>query len=108
MTTTATTYTRDQINALLLANDRAVLVAMTRLYDAQTSDEKAVTTVRYLNHKGFSVRTVGVGSRIARKVAKGVTLTAAEMKLARDIALWHSKQLVELANAKAAAKAAAV
>lgn len=101
-----TTYTRDQINALLLANDRAVLVAMTRLYDAQTADEQAVTTVRYLNHKGFSVRTVGVGSRIARKIVKGTTLSPAEMKMARDIALWHSKQLVELANAKAAAKAA--
>lgn len=103
-----TTYTRDQINALLLANDKAVLVAMTRLYAAQTADEQAVTTVRHLNHKGFSVRTVGIGSRIARKVNKGVTLSAYEMKMARDIALWHSKQLVELANAKAAAKAATV
>lgn len=105
--TTITTYTRDQINALLLANDKAVLVAMTRLYDAQTSDEQAITTVRHLNRKGFSVRTVSTGSRIARKVAKGVTLSPAEMKMARDIALWHSKQLVELANAKAAAKAVA-
>jgi hypothetical protein len=98
-------WTRDKINALLIRSDKAVKTAMLRLYAAQTADEQAVTIVRHLNRRGFSVSTVGIGSRLARRIDAGYPLSEGELRTARKIALWHSRQLVDLANAKAHAAA---
>ena len=94
----ARTWTRDEIDALLQRNDRAVERAMVVLYDRQTQDEKRTSHTRHDNGIGFSAAHASKGSYYARYVLSGRRLTRHHLDRARKIALLHSKQLVQEAN----------
>ena len=91
-------WTRDNINHMLYHNPLAVERAMVRLYSMQTSDEATASTARWLNGQGFSATTAKRGSYYARWVGGGRHLTGSHLQRAREIALWHSRQLVTFAN----------
>jgi len=115
-------WTRDEINALLRKDDRAVEAAICRLFALQTADEQRETTTKYHNTVGFSSADAFPGTRFARwlqgmndknercfapkslshpraaKVFRRYTRNGSVMVRARQIALKHSRQLVDLAN----------
>ena len=121
-------YTRDDINTILHSSDRAVERAMVRLFELQTAGEQRVAHTTHQNDEGFCAADAKAGTRFARWIqgfndrnqkkfaAKSLTHARANrifgrycrageapIDRARRIALKHSKQLVNIANAAAAA-----
>lgn len=96
------TWNRNEIDALLTSNPRAVERAMVVLYDLQTQDEKSAETTRHHNGVGFSSNAARKGTYYARWVLGGRHLTGRHLEGARRIALRHSRQLVAAANSRAA------
>ena len=96
---TTKVWTRDDINGLLETNDLAVERAMVRLYELQTQDEQESSTTRVHNGQGFGSWYAKRGSYYARWVQSGRRLTGSHLDAARKIAIKHSRQLVEIANA---------
>jgi hypothetical protein len=96
-----TMITESQIVTLLNSNPKAVERAMIVIYDRQTVDEKASSTTRHSNNRGFSACTDKRGSYFARWVLSGRSLTGHHLDKARKIALYHRKQLLEAAKEKA-------
>jgi hypothetical protein len=124
-------YTRPQIDAILTKSDRAVERAIIRLFELQTQNEQRVAHTTHQNDEGFCACDAKAGTRFARWIlgmndrnqskfpAKPLTHPRASrifgryckggerpIDRARRIALKHSKQLVNIANAKAEAAAA--
>ena len=120
------TYTRSDINTILVTNDKAVERAMIRLFELQNSDEQFQGTANEQNGRGFCSSDALVGTRFARWIQgmdnKNVVRYAPKslndskavgifgkycqdggsvMDRARKIALKHSAQLVIIANEKA-------
>lgn len=118
------TYTREQIDAMLLTNDAAVERAIIRLFTMQNEDEQQWATTNAQNDRGFGAADARAGTRFARWLQgmdnKNVVRYAKKslnhpraqrifgrycqdggtvMDRARKIALKHSRQLVEYANA---------
>lgn len=93
-------WTRDEIDTILRTKPGAVERAMLRLYDRQTEDEKSTSHTRHDNARGFSSAFASRGSYYARWVLGGRELTGQHREKALRIALTHSKQLVEIANAR--------
>lgn len=92
-------WDRDMINDLLVRNDAAVERAMIRLYELQTQDEKSTDSTRVHNGQGFGSFYARRGSYYARWVQSGKRLSGHHLDAARKIALKHSRQLVDIANA---------
>ena len=95
------TWNRSQINLMLQRNPRAVERAMVVLYNRQTADEQRSQDTRHQNGIGFSAYAARSGTYYANWVNKGRRLTGSHLEKARKIALKHSRQLVDEANAKA-------
>lgn len=118
------TYTREQIDAMLLTNDAAVERAIIRLFTMQNEDEQQWATTNAQNGRGFGAADARAGTRFARWLQgmdnKNVVCYAKKslnhpraqrifgrycqdggtvMDRARKIALKHSQQLVDYANA---------
>lgn len=91
-------WTREQVNTLLQANDRAVERAMVALLGRQTDDEVRSEDTKHLNGIGFSGAHARHGTYYAKWVQSGRRLTGHHLERARKIALIHSKQLVDEAN----------
>ena len=121
------TYTRSDINTILVTNDKAVERAMIRLFELQNSDEQFQGTANEQNGRGFGSSDALVGTRLARWIqgmdnknvvrydpkslndpksagifGKYCQDGGSVMDRARKIALKHSAQLVIIANEKAA------
>jgi hypothetical protein len=117
------TYTRNQIDAILLASDEAVMKAIVRLFELQTMDEQAQADTKYDNDLGFSCTDAKAGTRFARWLLgmndqnqvvfppKSLSHPRAArifyryckngeqpIDRARRIALKHSRQITALAN----------
>jgi hypothetical protein len=60
------TWTRDKINSLLECNDRAVERAMIRLFELQTADEQSSANTNHQNGRGFASCDARAGTRFAR------------------------------------------
>lgn len=93
-------WTRDQIDALLRANPKAVERAMIRLYELQTGDERAAGETKHNNNVGFAGNAAKRGSYYARWVMSGRQLSGHHLDRALSIALRHSRQLVAIANGR--------
>tara|TARA_B000000557_G_scaffold217344_1_gene184509 strand:+ start:65 stop:589 length:525 start_codon:yes stop_codon:yes gene_type:complete len=118
------TFTRDQIDAMLRTNDAAVERAIIRLFTMQNEDEQQWATTNAQNGRGFGAADARAGTRFARWLQgmdnknvvryakKSLNHPRAErifgrytqdggtvMDRARKIALKHSQQLVDFANA---------
>jgi hypothetical protein len=121
-TKTLRIWTRSEIDQLLNDNDIAVMRAIVRLFNLQTSDEVKTSTTKYENSVGFSAADAKAGTRMARwllgmndrnevrypqkdlrhplceRVLGHYAQGKSVMFRARKIALKHSKQLVDIAN----------
>ena len=117
-------YTRDEIDTMLRTNDAAVERAIIRLFTMQNEDEQQWATTNAQNGRGFGAADARAGTRfarwlqgmdnknVARYAKKSLNHPRAErifgrycqdggtvMDRARKIALKHSQQLVDFANA---------
>lgn len=117
-------WTRDEINEMLRTNDKAVERAIVRLFELQNADEQRFATTNVHNGRGFASCDARAGTRFARWIlgmddnnrkkfpAKSLNHPRAQRVFrnycrrgegvigrARRIALKHSKQLVDIANA---------
>jgi hypothetical protein len=101
------TLTLTDILSILDANPRAVDRAMVVLFYRQTEDEKRLSEARYLNGRGFSAADAKTGTYYARWVLGGRQLSGWHLRNAREMAKRYVRQLLEAAEAKAAAKAGA-
>lgn len=97
---TTATWNRDKIDNLLRTNDRAVYRAIVALYHRQTTDEKARQDTLHRNRVGFSAAHARRATYYAQLVLAGRTLYPRALAKARQIVLRHSKQLVDIANAR--------
>lgn len=100
--------TQDEIKQLLLTNDHAVERAILALYDRQTASEQAGGTTVESNGRGFNAFDAHNGTYFAQWLRKreGNRLTGNFLVRARKMCLKYTKQLAEIANEKAANKAA--
>lgn len=119
-------WNRDEINEILNTSDAAVERAIIRLFELQNEDEQRHASTNVHNNRGFSSSDARAGTRFARWLQgmdnKNVVRYAKKslnhpraagifgrycqdggtvMDRARKIALKHSRQLVDIANAKA-------
>jgi hypothetical protein len=119
-------FTRPQINTLLEESDNAVERAIIRLFTMQNDDEQRYATTNVQNDRGFGAADAKAGTRFARWLQgmdnknvkryapKRLSHSGADrifgryckggesvMDRARRIALKHSRQLMEYANAEA-------
>jgi hypothetical protein len=92
--------TRENITRLLQTNDRAVERAITVLFDRQTQDEKATSTTRHENQRGFSCAHSSKGSYYARWIRSGRHLTGWHLENARRITQRYVGQLLAAAQEK--------
>lgn len=95
-------YTRESIRELLRNNDRAVLRAISCLYEGQTEDERTMVDVKHSNSRGFSRATRVDGTRLAKMISAGLTLNDQDFCLAYEIARFHAVQLARVANDRSA------
>lgn len=115
-------WTRQEIDALLIENDVAVMRGICRLFEMQTLDEQSSARTATKNSVGFSAGDAKAGTRMARWLLglndrnekryqpKSLLHPKCQMVLgryaqgsrvidrARKIAMKHSRQLVRLAN----------
>lgn len=92
-------WTRPMIDSLLRTNPKAVERAMVVLFNRQTRAEQSTESTNVLNQRGFSAFNAKTGSYYVKWVMSGRHLTGMHLEKARKIAIRHSKQLVEEANA---------
>ncbi|MFZ9080265.1 MAG: hypothetical protein ACO23H_17155 [Alphaproteobacteria bacterium] len=115
-------WTRDEIDALLMRSDNAVMRAIIRIFELQTLDEQTSTQTKHENGRGFSSADAKAGTLFAQyllgfdkhnvkrwqpkplthphanKVFQRYTHGGTAIQRARKIALKHSAQLVRIAN----------
>ncbi len=94
------------IKQVLLANNLAVERAILVLYARQTSDEQRAGSTTHRNGRGFNAFHAEMGTYYARWLQSGRHLTGKHLEKARKMSLQYAAQLLEEAQAKAAAKAA--
>lgn len=97
--------TQQGIRRLLLSDDRAVERAILALYRRQTEDEKQSGT-KHANGRGFNITHARTGSYCARWILSGKKLTGHWLIDCRDIALFYSRQLLEIAKERDLARSA--
>jgi len=91
-------WSRDEIKAQILADDRWVERAIVAIYKRQTSHEQAVATTIIHNGVGFAHCHARLGSYYARWIISGKKLTGTHVERGRKIALRYVGQLAKIAN----------
>jgi hypothetical protein len=106
--------TRDTVIELLKSNDRAVARALVVLTERQTQDEQRTEHTRYRNGQGFRPCHARMGTSMSKfyqargyLTAKQVAYWRAPMRDGKMRIEIYAGQLVEVAQAKAAARTAA-
>jgi|GEM_PF-2130296 len=84
----------------LKVNPRLVERAMVVLYERQTTDEQTNSNTVYQNGQGFCAYAARRGTYYAKYVLSGGRLTGVHLDRARNIAIKHVRQLVEMAERK--------
>lgn len=91
-------WTRDEIKAQILADDRWVERAIVAIYNKQTSHEQAIGSTMVHNGVGFAHCHANLGSYYARWIKSGKMLSGHHVAKARKIALRYVGQLAKIAN----------
>lgn len=89
-----------KIQALLDANDRAVVRAVAVLYERQTASEQAIGGTTDANGVGFSGVDGDLLSSFAMYIRRTGTLSEKQMVFARKKVRKYWKQLAEIAESK--------
>ena len=98
-------FNQGSIRKLLLTNDKAVERAIVALYRRQLADEQAGGTTKHANGRGFNMTHAHTGSYCAKWILQGKRLTGHWLVDCRDIAMFYSRQLLEIAKERAQVKA---
>lgn len=80
----------------------AVELAMVRIYQLQTADEKLADETRHDNNRGFQQVDSKWGGKIARIILGGGRLYSWQFPRALRLAIKYRRQLVRLADARKA------
>ena len=84
----------------LSINSKLVERAIVVLYQRQTTDEQTNSATVYQNGQGFCAYAARRGTYYAKYVLSGGRLTGVHLDRARNIAVKHVRQLVEMAEKK--------
>lgn len=98
------TYSKDQIKALLNANDKVVERALLALYECQTNEEQCTEKTIERNGMGFNGVDAKFGSDLAHILINGGALSPRQIQAARKMLQKYVGQLTSIANAKALVK----
>ena len=101
------TVTREQVIELLNTRPAAAEKAILALYARQTEDEQPTLATRHSNGRGFNASDARKMSFIAEFLRKGGHMKAETCRKHAPRLRKYAGQLVEVANANLAAKAAA-
>jgi hypothetical protein len=82
----------------------AVELAMVRIFQNQTTDEKRDRDVKYDNNRGFQQVDSTFGSKVAERIIEGGRLYSWELPRALRMAIKYRRQLVALKDARAASR----
>jgi hypothetical protein len=93
------------IRTKLFTDQRWLEAAILALYDRQTNDEKQVGDTRHDNDRGFNSADARRLSYCARWLRSGRSLNGRFLNDARQRCQKYAKQLLRIAQAKAAATA---
>jgi hypothetical protein len=91
-------WTRQEVETMLEANERAVARGVVRLYCRQEAGERVSGTVTNDNGMGFSGCNARSGTYYAKWVISGGILSGKHLEKARKICLHHVGQLTGVAN----------
>ena len=97
-TTERKVWTRDEIKAQILADDRWVERAIVAIYNKQTSHEQAIGSTTVHNGVGFAHCHANLGSYYARWIKSDKMLSGRHLDKGRKIALRYVGQLTKIAN----------
>jgi len=90
----------EQIAALVQTDDRAAVIAISRLYDRQTRDEQSSDRTVHSNGVGFQECDAKFGGKIARLVKAGRFIFPKHMPRVRRMAVKYRVQLTVLSFIK--------
>ncbi len=91
-------WTEDEIRTLVQTNDKVLYGALKKLYNEQTSDEKAVGETKHNNGVGFNGVDSKFMSSVAEFLIKRGFLTDKQKYCVRKRMVKYTKQLTKLAN----------
>jgi len=91
-------WTREEVNALLDRNPRAVERGIVRLYIRQEATERSQGVTTKQNGIGFNAFWAGSGTYYARWILSGKQLSGGHLEKARKCCRVHSAQLTAYAN----------
>jgi hypothetical protein len=91
-------WTREEVNALLDRNPRAVERGIVRLYIRQEATERSQGQTVKQNGIGFNAFWAGSGTYYARWILSGRQLSGGHLEKARKCCRLHSAQLTAYAN----------
>lgn len=98
-------WTKEAVQALLDLSDGAVERALLAIWKFQTDAEQRTEETRDHNDIGFSAFHAKPAAYYVSQLKRGYKLPASKMAKARNMMKRYWKQLLEIANAKAEAKA---
>lgn len=99
-------FTKEYVQGLLASNDLAVARAIVAIYRRQTQAEQANQATLQDNGVGFTGPDARFLSSLAQWVLKGYALTPRQLAKGRAKIMKYWKQLADVAEKKAALKAA--
>lgn len=93
-------WTKDEIKAKLVTDNRWLLRGILAIYKYQTAVEKAERQTKELNGVGFNAVDAGFLSGMAKLLLEGKGLTDGQIEASRKTMLKYSGQLARIANKK--------
>lgn len=99
-------YTKEQIQILLMSNDKAVYRAIVAIYRRQTPNEQSIGVTVEHNGEGFTAIDSMLFSSFAQQILAGRTLSYKQLQLARAGMKKYWAQLIKVAEANDVIRAA--
>ena len=92
------TWTKEEIQALINRNDKAVIRGLLAIYDRQTADEKETESTNHHNGIGFNGCDAEFGSSLATQYREKGRLSQKQIASGRKIIYKYCGQLTRIAN----------
>ena len=92
-------WTPEGVALMLSSNNRAVEKGILALWDRQTPDEKSAELTKHSNGVGFNLPDSHMGTKCAKWIKAGKSLTGWHLAKARELTIKYRGQLCDLAIA---------
>lgn len=93
-------WTEEEIRELLRTNDKMLMRSLKKLYECQTTDEKASRETRNVNGIGFNKVDSEILSSIAEFMLSRGYLSDKQKEVVRRKIMKYAKQITKIANAR--------